>query len=73
MTPYPIVSVGSGDDRASRADVTGLGSCSAPGEAPEAAPREIRAPLDLRLEAARQHGISLPRSGRAAAISQPAR
>ena len=74
MIPYPIVIFSSDEDEAYIADVPDLRSCSAHGETPEEALREIQIALELRLEAARELGIPLPEPGRLAPIlRQPTR
>ena len=60
MIPYPIVIFWSDEDEAYIADVPDLRSCSAHGETPEEALREVRIALELRLEAARERGLALP-------------
>lgn len=57
---YPIVIFWSEGDEAYIADVPDLRSCSAHGETPEEALREILIARDLWLEVAREDGLSLP-------------
>ncbi|MDP9363736.1 MAG: type II toxin-antitoxin system HicB family antitoxin [Chloroflexota bacterium] len=71
MIPYPIVIFWSEGNEAYIADVPDLRSCSAHGDTPEEALREVRAALDLRLEAARELGVPLPAPSRVGSILHP--
>ena len=62
----------SAEDQAYVADVPDPRSCSAHGDTPEEALREVRAALDLRLEAARELGVPLPAPSRVGSIVHPA-
>ena len=61
MIPYPIVIFWSNEDEAYLADVLDLRSCSAHDATPEEALREVQVAFEVRLEAARERGIVLPR------------
>jgi predicted RNase H-like HicB family nuclease len=60
MIEYPIVVFWSEEDRAYIADVPDLRSCSAHGETPEEALREVRTALAAMLEWMRADNIPLP-------------
>ena len=60
MTEYPIVVVRDADDQVYIADVRDIRSCSAHGETPEEAMREVRVALTSMLEWMRQEGAALP-------------
>ena len=68
MIPYPIVIFWSEEDGAHIAHVPDLRSCSAFGNTPEEALREVQTALELRQEAAREHGVALPEPSRVAPI-----
>lgn len=57
---YPIVLFWSDEDEAYIADVPDLRYCSAHGETPEEALREIVVARELWLEVAREDGLALP-------------
>lgn len=57
---YPIVIFWSDADEAFVADVPDLQYCSASGETPEEAVREVLIARELWLESARAHGTPLP-------------
>lgn len=71
MIPYPIRIFWSDEDEAYIADVPDLRSCSAFGDTPEEALREIQVALQLRIEGARERGIALPPPTRPAPTLQP--
>ena len=73
MNHYPIVIFWSEEDRAYIADVPDLGSCSAFGDSPEEALRQVQIALELRLEAARERGLALPEPSRVAPLLSHAR
>ncbi len=60
MNRYAIVVFWSDEDEAWVADVPDLKSCSAFGDAPEAAVAEVRVAMDAWLAAAREAGHSIP-------------
>ena len=60
MNDYPVVIFWSSEDQAFIADVPDLRSCSAHGESPEEALRDVRIALEACLAMAREHGIPLP-------------
>ena len=57
---YPIVVCWSDEDDASITDVPGLWSCSAWGDTPEEALREVLVAREAWIEVARRRGLSLP-------------
>jgi predicted RNase H-like HicB family nuclease len=57
---YPIVIFWSDEDQAYIADVPDLRHCSAHGETPEAALREIQVAMEAWLEVAREQGKPIP-------------
>lgn len=59
---YPIVVFWSAKDEEWIADVPDLAYCSASGETPEEAVREVMIARQLWLESAREHGTPLPDS-----------
>ena len=60
MNYYPIVVFWSNEDEAFIADVYDIEHCSAWGETPEEALREVRLALSDILDDARERGIALP-------------
>jgi predicted RNase H-like HicB family nuclease len=71
MDRQTIVIFWSEEDGAYIADVPDLRSCSAHGDTPEEALREILVALELRLESARELGVPLPEPSRVAGVPQP--
>jgi predicted RNase H-like HicB family nuclease len=68
LNHYPIVISWTEEDGVCVADVPDLRSCSAFGDSPEEALREVQTALELRLEAAREQGVALPEPSRVAPI-----
>ena len=60
----PVVISWSEEDQAYVADAPDLRSCSAHGETPEEAPREMSVAMGAWLAAARERGIALPEQSR---------
>lgn len=60
MTEYPIVLFRTPSDGLWMAKVPDLPGCSAHGETPEEAVREIRVAMDLWLEVAHEDGVRIP-------------
>lgn len=60
MIPYPVLIFWSDEDDAYIADVPALQSCSAHGDTPEEALREIKIAMAAWLAVARERGLPLP-------------
>ena len=68
MKDYPILIFWSDEDQAYIADVPDLRHCSAHGETPEEALREVQVAMEAWLEVAREQGKPIPAPTRGPAL-----
>jgi predicted RNase H-like HicB family nuclease len=68
MMPYPINLFWSEEDGQWMAVAPDLEGCSASGDTPEEAAREIQTAMELWLESAREHGDLLPEPSQPKAV-----
>lgn len=72
MIEYPILIFWSDEDDAYIADVPDLRYCSAHGDTPEEALREVKVAMSLWLEVARERGDPVPEPSRPRALQHAA-